>query len=425
MRKFWRIIKWSALGLVLLFLLVIVGLAVYTRTENFVQWAREKAVAAANESIRGTISVERLEGSVWHQLTLHNVELRYEGTELVQVPRVELSYSLLPLIWGRFQISRIDALQPRVRLSQDQQGQWNVIEALSPRQPNPETKFDFVILVKSLRLRDANVDLRLASGDGTLHHLKNLNLEGNIGILPSDVALNVPQIEAGLVSQGQPELRLKGALEYQQSAAVPTLLKVKNLWAVSRNSRVKLNGEVAQANGEAIKIKAQASLDKLAAADIAYFVADWPFKRDLAGDLSIDGPLADLKGNLNLASAGAKVAGKFRADAAQNPLRYTSAMTISGFDLRQWLERKDLAGVVHGTVEPGPTRFKTLPEKLNSKFAPRKCRVGLWEPFLWKAGCKIAWPRWMGVSRANWAPLTGPEKSLSVTSVLAMNWRCR
>jgi len=174
MQKFWRIIKWSVLGLGLLFLLVVIGLVVYTRTENFVLWAREKAVAAANESIRGTISVERLEGSVWHQLTLHNVELRYEGTELVQVPRVELSYSLLPLIWGRFQISRIDALQPRARLSQDQQGQWNVVEALSPRQPNPETKFDFIILVKSLRLRDAGVDLRLASGNGTLHHLKIL-----------------------------------------------------------------------------------------------------------------------------------------------------------------------------------------------------------------------------------------------------------
>jgi hypothetical protein len=47
--------------------------------------------------------------------------------------------------------------------------------------------------------------------------------------------------------------------------------------------RVKLNGQLAQAGGEAVKITAQASLDKLAPVDIAYFVADWPLKRDPRG----------------------------------------------------------------------------------------------------------------------------------------------
>src|SRR6266545_7032906 len=211
MQKFWRIIKWSVLGLGLVFLLVVVGLVVYTRTENFEQWAREQAVAAANGSIRGTISLERLEGSVWHQLTLHNVALRYEGAELLQVPRVELSFSLLPLIWGQFRVARIDAAQARAHLSKDQQGRWNVVEALSPRQPEPEKKSDLIVLVKSLRLRNANVDLRLASGgDETLHLLKNLNLEGNVGIRPSGVALEINEVAAGLISPGQPELNLKG-----------------------------------------------------------------------------------------------------------------------------------------------------------------------------------------------------------------------
>jgi autotransporter translocation and assembly factor TamB len=378
MQKFWRIIRWSVLGLGVVFLLVVVGLAIYTRTENFQQWVREQAVAAANASIRGTISLERLEGSVWHQLTLHNVELRYEGAELVQVPRLELSFSLLPLMWGQFRVARIDALQPRAHLIQDEQGRWNVVEALSPRQPEPETKSELIVLVKSLRLRDADIDLRLAGSDGTVQRLKNLNLQGNIGIRPSRVDVDVSEIAAGLVAHGQPELNLKGALEYHQSTALPTLLKVKNLWAVSRNSRAKLNGQIAQPDGEALKITAQASLDKLAPADIAYFVADWPLKRDLAGNLSVDGPLDDIKGNLNLAGAGAKVVGKFRADAAQNPLRYTSAMTISGFDLRQWLERKDLAGVVNGTVEAGGSGFTLQSTAGKTQFEVRSAEVQGW-----------------------------------------------
>jgi autotransporter translocation and assembly factor TamB len=282
------------------------------------------------------------------------------------------------LIWGRFQISRIDALQPRAHLSQDQQGRWNVVEALSPPQPELETKSDLIVLVKSLRLRDANVDLRLASGDDAFHRLTNLNLEGNVGIRPSGVALEVHEVAAGLISPGQPELNLKGALEYQQFTAVPTLLKVKNLWAVSRNSRVKLNGQIAHRDGEPLKIKAQAALDKLAPADVAYFVAGWPLKRDLAGNVSIDGALDDLKGNLDLAGAGAKIAGKFRADLAQDLPRYSLSATVSGFDLRQWLEDKNLAGVVRATVEANGTGFALQNTGASARVEVRSTMVEGW-----------------------------------------------
>jgi autotransporter translocation and assembly factor TamB len=357
MRKFWRVIKWSVLGLALVFVVVVVGLAVYARTENFAQWAREQAVAAVNAAIRGTISLERLEGSVWHHLTLHNVALHYEGAELIQVPRLELSFSLLPLLWGQFRVASIDAAQPRVRLSQDEQGQWNVVEALSPREPEPEKKSDLAIWVRSLRLRNASIDLRLAAGDGAVQRLENLNLDGKAGIRPTDVTLEVSEFSSALVSPRQPELRLKGALEFHQSAATPTLLKIKTLWAVSRNSRVKLNGQIAHRDGEPLKIQAQAALDKLAPSDVAFFVRGWPLKRDLAGNVTIDGALDDLKGNLDLAGAGAKIGGKFRADLAQDLPRYSLSATVAGFDLRQWLEDKNFAGVVGATVEANGTGF--------------------------------------------------------------------
>ena len=378
MRNIWRVIKWAALGLGLVFVLVVVGLAVYTRTESFEQWAREQAVAAANASIRGTISLERLEGSVWHQLTLHNVALHYDGAELLQVPRLELSFSLLPLIWGQFQVASIDAVQPRAHLSQDEQGQWNVVEALSPRQPEPETKSDLIILVRSLRLRDANLDLRLGGSKGTVQHLQNLNLQGNVAIRPTDVALEIGEFAAGLTSQEQPELRLKGALEYQQSTTLPTLVKIKNLWAVSRNSRVKLSGQIAHRDGEPVKVNAQATLDKLAPADITYFVAGWPLKRDVAGIVTIGGALNDLEGNVDLSGAGAKILGKFRADLAQDLPRYTVTATVSSFDLRQWLEDKNLAGVVGATIEANGTGFALQNTGGSARFEVRSTVVQGW-----------------------------------------------
>src|SRR4026208_1867817 len=89
MEKFRRIVKWVFLGAGSLLLLVISAVVIYARSEHFTRWLREEAVAAVNHIIRGSISVDRLEGSVWRNVTLHNVALRYEDAEIFAVPRLE------------------------------------------------------------------------------------------------------------------------------------------------------------------------------------------------------------------------------------------------------------------------------------------------------------------------------------------------
>lgn len=355
MKSFLRVVKWLLLGLGFLLLLSAVGIALYTRTENFTRWAREESVATVNNLIRGAISVERLEGSIRGHLTLYKVALRYQEQEILQVPRLDVSFSLLPLLWGQVKIAGIAAAQPRAYLSQDRDGKWNVVEALSPREQKPETSSGIAIFVRSLRLEDGDIDLRFGAGDGRSYRLKKLHLDGAVGILPASVSLDAHDVTAGLISKEYPELRLKGAVEYQQPVNAPALVKIKNLWAVSRNSRVKLNGQIN--TGETVRIKADAALDKLAPADIAYFVAQWPLKRDLAGNLAVDGTLDALKGTLQLTGAGAKVNGRFQADLAQDSPAYSATAIVSGFDLRQWLNDKNLSGVVNGTIEASGTGF--------------------------------------------------------------------
>src|SRR5262245_31256554 len=75
------------------------------------------------------------------------------------------------------------------------------------------------------------------------------------------------------------------------------------------------------------------------------------------GNVKVEGPLDALKGNLELASAGAKVAGNFQADVTHDPLRYSATAALSGIDLHQWLGNKDLTGVVSGTIEAAGTGF--------------------------------------------------------------------
>src|SRR5678815_3323295 len=104
MKKLLRVIIWLASGFIVLLLLAVIGVTIYTRTERFTRWARDEAVAAVNGMIQGSVSVERLEGSVWRHLVLHNLGLRYQDHEILSVPRLEVSFSLLPLIWGELRI---------------------------------------------------------------------------------------------------------------------------------------------------------------------------------------------------------------------------------------------------------------------------------------------------------------------------------
>src|SRR4030095_13336091 len=121
MKNLLRILKWSAVGFGILLMLVILGVAFYTRTEKFERWARDQSITVINKLIRGSLSVERLSGSVWSKLTFYHVVLRYEDSELVAIPRLDVSFSLWPLLWGEAQIARADAAKPRVYVNQDRE----------------------------------------------------------------------------------------------------------------------------------------------------------------------------------------------------------------------------------------------------------------------------------------------------------------
>ncbi|MGH7795744.1 MAG: translocation/assembly module TamB domain-containing protein [Candidatus Binatia bacterium] len=347
MRKFLRLIKWLALGLGLLVSLLIVAAAIYVRTKEFTQWAREQAVAAINEQIRGEIAVERLEGSLWGNLNLHDVVLRYENEEVAAIPRLNVDFHWLPLIWGRVQIRRIDAEQPKLNLIQSEAGEWNVIGALSPRQPETEVSSAWVVSVNSLVLRNGSVALRLA-GPNQFYNVSDVSLKAGMRFRPAGASVEVQEVASLLSARNWPDLRLKGALSYQQSGAAPAALNVKHFWVVSRLSQIKLDGQLIQA--EPFRIKAQAVMANVAAADVAAFVAGWPVKHDVAGNLTINGPLDALNGSLELSAAGAKIAGEFQADAAAETPTYMTQLTFSGFQLRRWLDNQDLSGTFHGTA---------------------------------------------------------------------------
>jgi uncharacterized protein involved in outer membrane biogenesis len=292
MSKFWRFCRYLTLGVALMLGLGAAGLVFYTHTDGFREFVRQKLLAVINDSMRGKISVARLDGSVWGSLTLLDVRLVDNEIEIARIPRLKVNYALLPLIWGRIQVFRLEVTQPLLRLSEGPNGVWNIVEALSPVEPQPETP-SVVVSISSVELQKADVDV---SFSGRSYRLTGLDLQGTAGIRPDAITVNLRQVSSRVLTQGMPEARVKGALAYEDSGGRESL-KFSDFFIESGSSGLRLTGKIDDL--KTFEMEAKVSIDKLAPADIAGFAPQWPVRATVSGTADLRGPLTALKGEFS------------------------------------------------------------------------------------------------------------------------------
>ncbi|HEY6364418.1 MAG TPA: hypothetical protein VI585_06455, partial [Candidatus Binatia bacterium] len=350
MEKFWRFCRWLRLALVLLLVLGVVGLAFYTHTDGFREFVREKLVTAINASMHGKVSVAKLDGSVWGSLTLIDVSLIDNEAEIVRIPRLKVNYALLPLIWGRIQILRLEAAQPLVWLKEGRDGVWNIVEALSPIEPQSETP-SLVVSISSLELQRADIDI---SFSGNSYRLTGLDLKGTAGMRSDLTTVDLRQVSARVLTKDMPEARVKGALAYEDRGGLESL-KFDDFIIESGSSGLRLTGKIDDL--KTFETTAKVSIDKLAPADIAHFVPQWPVKTNVSGTANLRGPLTALKGDFSLSVADGSIAGNFQTDVARDSPMYQGSLKITQVNLLNLLERKELRGVVSALIQVNGSGF--------------------------------------------------------------------
>jgi len=340
-----RYLHWiaRAAGLVLL---LVVALGVYTNTEAFRQLVREQLIVAINNSIRGVVSLDRIEGSLWGNVTLHNVRLRYQEFDILRIPRLKLSYALLPLLRGQLQIARAEAAEPSAQIVRDGQGQWNIAEALSALE---QTESQFSVVLNSLVLRKGSLDLRLLGTEPERYRLHDVMLDGRLRIEPRVLDFEAAEVSAHLEGQTLPRLGIKGALAYRGTDGLPPTLKVRSLGLESAASRLKIEGELVDFAKPNIAVKL--AIEKLGAADLVRLVPHWPAKQNLTGSIAANGPFEALAVALDLTAAGAKANGNFIIDIAAPELRYQGLIQFTGVDAGVWRPQDRVAGIVDGSAK--------------------------------------------------------------------------
>jgi autotransporter translocation and assembly factor TamB len=343
-----------ALRLGFLLLVLIIAAAIITHTDRFREFVRDKLVTAINDTIVGSISLGGIDGSIWGNVILHDVVVRHEGAEILEVHELTISYSLFPLIWGRLHIFQLAGSRPTLRLRRDEDNQLNIVQAFSPKQPQSEEPSGLVLSLNSVSLREGHIELRLTGPKPQNYTLENVTVDGRIDARPRMVTIDLSRVAAQLNSPDFPELSIDGALAYRETDGTDTF-ELANVLVTTGDSRVKLNGKIADLQATNLDVKI--AVERLAPPDIRRVFADWPIRQDVVGAIAVNGPLNALSFDIDLAAAGAKLAAKLELEEAGETPRYRGKINLSGFDLASLLGRNDIGGVAGAALEGGGTGF--------------------------------------------------------------------
>ena len=124
-------------------------------------------------------------------------------------------------------------------LKEGRDGVWNIVEALSPAEPQSETP-SLVVSISSVELQKADVDV---SFSGSSYRLTGLDLQGTAGIRPDLTTVDLRQVSSRVLTKDMPEARVKGALAYEDRGGLESL-KFSNFIIESGSSGLRLTGKI-------------------------------------------------------------------------------------------------------------------------------------------------------------------------------------
>ena len=350
--RVWKIVRWGILISSVLLVLLIIGLGLFLQTDQFRSLAREQVVDTLNTTLKGRVSLDRIEGTLWGSLILHNFRLDYADQTLIQVPQLIARYALRPLLDGRLQILQLKVVEPIVSLEQDAEGTINLLEAVSPTTPqedeadqDQDSPSSLIVNLDSLIIEKGRITFRLPD---QAYQLVETDLEAQIDIIPAGLTAQIRRFATQLEADGLPALQAQAALTYQNAQAPPSI-DLQHASLNTDHSELQLSGAIE--NIDTLEANIELVLKKLAVADIVRLVPDAPLKHDIVGTVHLTGQLSDLHGAVVLNTADATLKANLQADLSQSEPHYQAAVHVHKLALPQLVDAGDIRVIVNGTLQ--------------------------------------------------------------------------
>ncbi|MGE0825206.1 MAG: translocation/assembly module TamB domain-containing protein [Candidatus Binatia bacterium] len=351
MKRVGTLIRWFALGMVVLLVTALLGVWWLTHSPRFLAFLRPHLVSTLNGVVDGEVELGGLEGVLWNRVTLHDLVIHHKGVELLRAPHVTLRYKLLPLLQRRVEITAVEIEEPVLQVVQDEAGNWNIVTAFAGEESVPSAPSEpstLTIKIQDIRLQSGQITITLGGKDKQTYVLTDTTLDAGLDLPPTGIALRVRHLATQITATALPTLQVKSVLAYEATGD-PASVQIHSLEVTTDHSALQLAGRIKDL--QTVDLDALLTVKKLAIADVKQVAPEFPLQQDISGTVQLQGPLADLHVVLNAGAATSTLTVDMRTNLRETPLHYDGTVKLTNCDLQQLLDRKDLRGVVNGTVD--------------------------------------------------------------------------
>ncbi|MGH7769641.1 MAG: translocation/assembly module TamB domain-containing protein [Candidatus Binatia bacterium] len=343
-----RALFWVGTGLFSLIVVVLAAAWIYTQTESFRSLVREHALEALRESVDGEVAFDKLTGSIWRAVQVHGLSVRQDGKEIVSAKVVTIRISLLrqalAFLYSRqLHISEIDIADPAILAVESADREWNLASLLKKKKPDePETRA-IAIFLDRMSIHGGRIEARLANG--RVARVNALVVDGNAGLLPTGVKVDVAALDFLLSSEGFPDLRWQSALSFDASGSSPTI-DLRRIALRTPKSHIEASGAVKDFAEPVAKLKLE--LKTVAAEEIKIFLPALPLREDLSGSFTADGPRSALKIAGALAAPDGRLRSSMVVDWSGSAPRFRGEIEAEKFVLEKVFDAGQSGGTING-----------------------------------------------------------------------------
>ena len=149
---------YTGIGLLILFL-ILLGI---TQTSTFREFLRETIIEEANSSLNGKLYIERIDGTIFTSLLLHNTVVTMEKDTLLYAEKIGVMTSPLQLLLKKIFIRHFEIENASIKLTRDETGELNLAKLFPPSEDTDTTtsEFPFVIQLANLEFENINFSFR-------------------------------------------------------------------------------------------------------------------------------------------------------------------------------------------------------------------------------------------------------------------------
>jgi autotransporter translocation and assembly factor TamB len=343
-----RYLRRELLALTVIVAVTVGALLIVVRSHSFGVLLQHRVNAYLAEHFVGSTTFGEINSWRWSQgVTIRDLSVRDGSQQIVHIPRLELGYALIPLLWHEARL-KVIAYDPDVHLVRNRDGQWNILQAYASKTVVVTSHANgFEIRLDSIGLRHASIDVAPNGVGGPHYRLRSSWLDARLEIPSSGVRFNATRLATRLEVPAMPSVAVEAALSYQ-NVKQPAELNVDSLKLATPTSSASLAGKLVFT--QTYGIDAVLKFGRLTPQDLARLVPSYPLRDDLNGNVALKGPANALHVEARIGAGKASLGATIDSDLTRVTPTFDGEVALTRFDLSKLTIAQQLAGMINAVV---------------------------------------------------------------------------